>query len=61
MMNLPSLTTMRECLFETFPLGSTISLPLTRPIVTSVLSKVVVVDGPPFSLMVTLNMSAGLS
>ena len=37
MMNLPSFTTIRLCLFDTFCLGKMMSLPCTRPMVTSLL------------------------
>src|SRR5258706_7851465 len=47
---------MRECLFETLPFGSTMSLPDTRPMVTSSLSKESAFGSPPFSVMVSLIM-----
>ncbi len=57
MMNLPSLSTTRECRFDTFPLGRMMSLPWTRPMVTSPLSKSRRFCSPPFSVMMTVNMS----
>src|SRR3954470_18565507 len=56
MMNLPSLSTMREWRLETLPLGRMMSLPCTRPIVTSGLSNSSRFDSPPFSLIVIANM-----
>src|SRR3954468_16395612 len=50
------LTVNRECLFETFPLASTMSLPDTRPIVISSLSKVRSLGSPFFSVSVSLIM-----
>src|SRR3954468_16641475 len=50
------LTVNRECLFETFPLASTMSLPETRPIVISSLSKVRSLGSPFFSVSVSLIM-----
>src|SRR3990172_6078565 len=57
MMNLQSLKTMREWRLETFPLGRMMSLPWTRPIVTSGLSKSNRRCSPPFSVMMTVNIS----
>ena len=44
-----------------FDFGRTTSFPFTRPMRTSVLSNVVVVDGPSFSVMVTLSIGAPLN
>ena len=51
-----SLSTMREWRFETLPLGSTTSLPGTRPIVTSGSVKVRRRSLPSSSVMTTVNM-----
>jgi len=44
----------RVCRFEMFPFASTMSLPETRPIVISSLSKVSTLGSPPFSVSVSL-------
>ncbi len=53
-----SFRTIRECRFETFPLGRMMSLPWTRPMVTSFLSNSIRRWAPPFSVMTTANMLA---
>ncbi len=50
----PGLEVNREWRFETFPFASTMSLPETRPIVISSLSKVSSLGSPPFSVSVSL-------
>ena len=42
------------CRFEMFPFASTMSFPVTRPIVISSLSKVSTLGSPPFSVSVSL-------
>jgi hypothetical protein len=49
MMNLPSLSTMRAWRFDTLPFGNTMSLPCTRPMVTSGLLNTMRRCSPPFS------------
>src|SRR5438105_138775 len=56
MMNLPSLSTIRECRFDTLPFGKMMSLPCTRPIVTSGLSNSRRFCSPPFSLTTIANI-----
>src|SRR5215470_7135150 len=56
MMNLPSLSTMREWRLETLPLGRMMSLPCTRPIVTSGLSNSSRFCSPPFSFTTIANI-----
>src|ERR1700712_29048 len=53
-----SLSTMREWRLETLPLGSTTSLPGTRPMVTSASVNVTRRSAPSFSAMTTVNMPA---
>src|SRR4051794_10485777 len=47
---------MRQCRFETLPLGRTTSFPWTRPMVTSFLSNVSCLGSPPFSVRVRITM-----
>ena len=56
MMRRPSLRTIRACRFDTLPLGRMISLPCTRPMWTSGLSKSIFRGAPPFSVMETENI-----
>jgi hypothetical protein len=56
--NRPSWRTTRECRFDTLFPGKTISLPGTRPIVTSSLSNSISFEGPPFSLTTSLYIRA---
>src|SRR5438067_7605051 len=51
----PSLTTIRVCFFEMFPLGRQMSFSSTRPMVISSRSKSSRWVEPPFSVRITLN------
>jgi hypothetical protein len=59
--NRPSCLTTRECRFDTLPLLSTMSLPGTRPTVTSSLSKSIRFGVPPFSVTISVNIGALVS
>ena len=52
----PSCFTTREWRFDTLPLLSTMSLPGTRPTVTSSRSKSMRLGVPPFSVTISVNI-----